>query len=186
MWSEMFHLDPSIIEKILRPLFIYLFLLIAIRIGGQRELGQNNALQFVLLLSVANAVQNGIIGVDDSITGAIIGALTLFIANGIVEIVTSRNLKMHTLIIGRPIQLVTHGVINHRTLRRQRLSEEDLLEAANRVGVMSLHDIDHAVLTSDGGITVTPKSSQSSLEQIAVMQQKIDKILLELTKKNGQ
>lgn len=182
MWSEMFHLDPSLFEKILRPLFIYLFLLAAIRIGGQRELGQNNALQFVLLLSVANAVQNGIIGVDNSVTGAIIGALTLFLANGIVEILTSRSLKMHTLIIGRPIQLITHGVINHRTLRRQRISQEDLLEAAGRVGVISLHDIDHAVLTSDGEITVTPESSRSTTEQIAVLQTKLDQILNELKK----
>lgn len=183
MWSEIFHLDPSVLEKILRPLFIYLFLLVAIRIGGQRELGQNNALQFVLLLSVANAVQNGIIGVDNSVTGAIIGALTLFLANGMVEILTSRSLKMHTLIIGRPIQLITHGVINHRTLRRQRLSEEDLLEAAARVGVTSIHDIDHAVLTSDGEITVTPESSRSTAEQISELKSKIDRLLEELSKR---
>lgn len=183
MWSEMFHLEPSVIEKILRPLFIYLFLLIAIRIGGQRELGQNNALQFVLLLSVANAVQNGIIGVDESITGALIGALTLFLANGVVEILTSRSLKMHAIIIGRPIQLVTHGIINYRTLRRQRLSVEDLLEAATHVGVTSLHDIDHAVLTLDGAITVTPKSSRSSLEQIATLNAKIDELIAELHKR---
>ena len=179
----MFHLEPSVIEKILRPLFIYLFLLIAIRIGGQRELGQNNALQFVLLLSVANAVQNGIIGVDESITGALIGALTLFLANGVVEILTSRSLKMHAIIIGRPIQLVTHGIINYRTLRRQRLSVEDLLEAATHVGVTSLHDIDHAVLTLDGAITVTPKSSRSSLEQIATLNAKIDELIAELHKR---
>lgn len=184
MWSDIFHLEPSIVEKIFRPLFIYLFLLIAIRIGGQRELGQNNALQFVLLLSVANAVQNGIIGVDDSVTGAIVGAVTLFLANGIVELLTSRSLKMHTLIIGRPVQLVTHGVINRRMLRRQRLSEEDLQEAATRVGVLSLHDIDHAILTSDGGITVTPKSSQSAHEEIVELQKKIDLVLAELKKIN--
>lgn len=185
MWSDIFHLDPSIIEKVLRPLFIYLFLLVAIRIGGQRELGQNNALQFVLLLSVANAVQNGIIGVDDSVTGAIIGAATLFLANGIVELLTSRSLKMHTLIIGRPVQLVTHGVVNRRTLRRQRLSEEDLLEAATRVGVLSLHDIDHAILTSDGGITVTPKASPSMYDEIAELHRKIDLLLAEIEEKNA-
>ena len=185
MWSDIFHLEPSILEKILRPLFIYLFLLIAIRIGGQRELGQNNALQFVLLLSVANAVQNGIIGVDDSVTGAVVGAITLFLANGVVELLTSRSLKMHALIIGRPIQLVTHGVINRRTLRRQRLSEEDLREAATRVGITSLHDIDHAILTSDGDITVTPKSSRSMHEEISELQRKIDLLLIELKNRNS-
>ena len=135
------------------------------------------------MLSVANAVQNGIIGVDESITGALIGALTLFLANGVVEILTSRSLKMHAIIIGRPIQLVTHGIINYRTLRRQRLSVEDLLEAATHVGVTSLHDIDHAVLTLDGAITVTPKSSRSSLEQIATLNAKIDELIAELHKR---
>ena len=81
MWHDMFALPVPVAEKILRALFVYLFLVIALRLAGKRELAQLSTFDFVVLLSVANAVQNGIIGNDDSITGAWIGAMTLFVAN---------------------------------------------------------------------------------------------------------
>ncbi|MEY4079817.1 MAG: hypothetical protein RL430_247, partial [Actinomycetota bacterium] len=79
MWHELFHLTPSVLEKILRAVAVYAFLLVALRLGGKREMGQLNMMDFVVLLAVANAVQNGIIGDDNSITGAVIGAATLFV-----------------------------------------------------------------------------------------------------------
>ncbi len=81
MWHDMFALPVPVAEKILRALFVYLFLVVALRLAGKRELAQLSTFDFVVLLSVANAVQNGIIGNDDSITGAWIGAMTLFVAN---------------------------------------------------------------------------------------------------------
>ena len=182
MWHQMFHLDLSILEKILRPLLIYVFLLVAIRLGGQRELGQSNILQFVLLLAVANAVQNGIIGVDNSVLGALIGAITLFTANGVVELAASRNRRIHAIVIGRPINLITHGLINHRVLRRQRLSEDDLLQAAIAAGQKDLADVDHAVLTATGQILISPKGAQSTADQIHALEAKIDKLIEALNK----
>ena len=81
MWHDMFALPVPVVEKVLRALFVYRFLVIALRLAGKRELAQLSTFDFVVLLSVANAVQNGIIGEDDSITGAWIGAMTLFLAN---------------------------------------------------------------------------------------------------------
>ena len=178
----MFTLDLSVVEKILRPLIIYIFLLAAIRIGGQRELGQSNILQFVLLLAVANAVQNGIIGADNSIIGALIGAITLFTANGLVELIASRNRKFHNLVIGRPVDLITRGLINHRTLRRQRLNEDDLQVAAESAGLRNVQDIEHAVLTPSGEILVSPKDAQSTSDQIRELNKKIDALIAQLNK----
>ena len=179
MWHSMFDLNPSILEKIIRPLVVYLFLVVAIRIGGQREIGQNNALQLVLLLSVANAVQNGIIGIDDSLTGAIIGAVTLFIANGVIEVLASRNPRFHKLVMGHPIELVSHGIINSRTLRRQRLSVDDVLQASIAAGAKAVEDVQSAILKADGEIVITLKSSQSVTDQIKELSLKIDKLLLQ-------
>src|SRR3970040_1172340 len=81
----MFDLVPSVGEKILRSLLIYGFLVVALRVVGKRELGQTNTLDLVVLLLVANAVQNGIIGYDNSVTGAAIGAMTLFAVNELVN-----------------------------------------------------------------------------------------------------
>ncbi len=179
MWHSILHLDPSILEKIVRPIIIYVFLLIALRLGGQREISQTNALQFVLLLSVANAVQNGIIGNDVSVSGAIIGAVTLFLVNGIVEIVTSRSPRAHALVLGRPAELVIHNRVQVRTLRRQRLSEDDLTQAAISAGGETLHDIERATLASDGTIHVVLISQVNLAEQIRLLNEKIDKLLSE-------
>ena len=175
MWHAIFYLHPSVTEKILRPLIIYGFLLFALRVGGHRELGQSNALQFVLLLSIANAVQNGIIGVDDSITGALIGAITLFITNGIVEFIASRNRFFHQVVIGQSIVLVSNGKVNSKLLKRQRLSEDDLVSAAQ--GANSIADIDHAIINVNGEIVVTMHKDFELNEQIKALNLRIEKLL---------
>ena len=180
MWHSMFTLDPSVLEKILRPIAIYVFLIVAIRIGGHRELNQTSSLQFVLLLSVANAVQNGIIGVDESVTGAAIGAVTLFIVNGFVEILTSRSLRMRQIIIGRPVELVRRGVVINRELRRHRISTEDLSQAALAAGGLGVTDIEHAVLSADGNLVVSLKTSTEVADRLDMLEAKIDRLIAAL------
>lgn len=180
MWHSMLNLDPTVLEKVLRPLIIYGFLLVALRIGGQRELGQSNALQFVLLLSVANAVQNGIIGTDDSITGAIIAAVTLFLANGLVEVLASRNARIHSLVIGRPVELINRGLINHRSLRRQRIGENELKDAVLAAGGHAFEDVERATLSSEGQIIVTLKSSGVLTRQIETLNEKVEELIARL------
>ncbi|HZA79760.1 MAG TPA: hypothetical protein VE623_25555 [Acidimicrobiales bacterium] len=77
MWHDIVQLDVSTVEKLVRPVLIYGFLVIALRLAGKRELAQLNSLDFVVLLAVANAVRNGIIGDDDSVTGGVLGASAL-------------------------------------------------------------------------------------------------------------
>ncbi|NBW92437.1 MAG: DUF421 domain-containing protein [Actinobacteria bacterium] len=180
MFYAMFHLDPSVMEKILRPLAIYTFLLIALRAGGQREIGQNNALQFVLLLSVANAVQNGIIGVDNSLTGAVIGAVTLFLIHGLVELIASRNSKIHRIVYGRPVELVNDGKLNSRTMRRQRLSTEDLLDAASTQGAMKLEEIERAFVNAKGEIVVIARSENDLVNQVAQLNSQVRELLAQI------
>lgn len=177
MFNAMFQLDLSVMEKILRPLAIYAFLLIAIRAGGQREIGQNNALQFVLLLSVANAVQNGIIGVDNSLTGAVIGAVTLFLVHGFVELIASRNSKIHRIVYGRPVELVSNGKLNEQTLRRQRLSIEDLQDAASNQGAIRIEEIERAFVNAKGEIVVIVRTENDLANQVAQLNSRIQELL---------
>src|SRR3954451_9331208 len=81
VWHDLWALGPSVAEKVIRAALIYLFLIAALRILGKREIAQANTLDFLVLLLVANAVQNGIIGNDNSVSGALIGAATLFAMN---------------------------------------------------------------------------------------------------------
>src|SRR5690242_14659053 len=85
MLHDLFYLPMPIDEKLFRSIIIYTGLVVAFRLFGKRELGQANTLDLVVLILVANAVQNGIIGNDVSVTGALIGALTLLIVNQLVS-----------------------------------------------------------------------------------------------------
>src|SRR5947199_7861006 len=84
MWNDMFSLGVPLLEKMLRPIIVYIFLVVVLRIFGKRELAQLNPFDLVVLLSLSNTVQNAIIGDDNTITGGLIGAFTLLAVNYIV------------------------------------------------------------------------------------------------------
>src|SRR6187551_508677 len=81
---DMFALGLPVLEKILRPIVIYVFLIVALRLAGKRELAQLNPFDLVVLLTLSNTVQNAIIGEDNSVTGGLVGALSLFTINYLV------------------------------------------------------------------------------------------------------
>src|SRR5579864_2226883 len=84
LWSDMFMLGVPVIEKVLRPVIVYLFLIVALRLAGKRELAQLNPFDLVVLMSLSNTVQNAIIGDDNSVLGGLIGAASLIGINFLV------------------------------------------------------------------------------------------------------
>lgn len=150
----MFDLAPSVLEKILRPVLIYAFLLVALRVGGKRELGQLNTMDFVVLLAVANAVQNGIIGTDDSVTGAVVGATSLFFLNELTAFASSRSRRIHRLLVGTPTVLIADGEVQERALRRERLSLDDLRDTVLAEGAGSFRDVRRCTIEPNGRIVV--------------------------------
>src|ERR1700741_1005449 len=84
IWGEMFVITLPILEKMLRPVLVYFFLVVVLRLSGKRELVQLNPFDLVVLLTLSNTVQNAIIGEDNSVTGGIIGATSLLLTNYLV------------------------------------------------------------------------------------------------------
>src|ERR1700726_2818534 len=84
IWKDMFVLGLPILEKILRPVFVYAFLIIGLRLSGKREVVQLNPFDLVVLLTLSNTVQNAIIGDDNSVTGGVVGATSLLVVNYLV------------------------------------------------------------------------------------------------------
>lgn len=176
MWHNISHLDISIIEKIVRPIFIYLFLLIGLRLGGRRELSQLNMMDFVVLLAVANAVQNGIIGHDESVSGAIIGATVLFVINGIAVLLTQRSRKIRRLLIGSEIILIKDGIARQRSIRRERLSSDDVRQAITEAGAKEIADVELCVIEPNGHIVVRLKQSSEELDRFNQLMRRIDEL----------
>src|ERR1700752_3922085 len=85
LWRNLLHTDVSILEKIIRPIIVYVFLIGGLRLSGKRALAQLNAVYLVVLLTISNTVQNAIIGNDNSVTGGLIGAATLLAVNYVVD-----------------------------------------------------------------------------------------------------
>src|SRR4051794_6529651 len=146
MWNAMFDLHLSLGEKVVRALVIYLFLVVMLRLVGKRELSQLNTLDFVVLLAVANAVQNGLIGNDNSVTGAVVGAITLFAVDGVLAFVLFRQVRLRRLVEGTPTVLIEDGQVLEHALRREDLTREDLLSALQSSGATTFDEVEHASL----------------------------------------
>src|ERR1039458_7081268 len=132
IFDHMFLLPLPILEKLLRPVIVYLVLLL--RLFGKRELAQLNPFDLVVLLSLSNTVQNAIIGDDNSVTGGLIGAFSLLAINWLVVRVLFRSRKLTKVIEGRATVLVMNGQIDQRALQRESLSRAELLAVIHRQG----------------------------------------------------
>ncbi|MGH2882532.1 MAG: DUF421 domain-containing protein [Solirubrobacteraceae bacterium] len=154
MWHNIFALGVGVGEKVIRSALIYLFLLVAFRIFGKRELGQASTLDLAVLVLVANAVQNGIIGNDVSVTGAVIGAVVLFGLNSLFVRGAFRFQWLSWLIEGAPSTLIPEGRIDRRALRREEISLPELRAMARRQGFADLGEVYTAILETNGVVSM--------------------------------
>src|SRR4029079_8197571 len=159
IWQNLFTLsdDISFLEKVLRPILVYAFLIVGLRLAGKRELAQLNPFDLIVLLTLSNTVQNAIIGNDNSFVGGVIGATTLLAVNYFVVRFLYSHEKLDHLIEGKCDELITDGKIRHDRLKKELLTEAELETAAHRQGFASLKDIDRAVLEVGGTISFFPK-----------------------------
>src|ERR1700740_744648 len=108
-WADMFHLGLPLIEKILRPVIVYAFLVVGLRLAGKRELVQLNPFDLVVLLPLSNTVQHAIIGDDNTVLGGIIGATSLLVTNFFVVRFLYRHRKLDRLVEGKADLLIENG-----------------------------------------------------------------------------
>src|SRR4051794_1807609 len=125
VWHDLWALGPPVAEKVIRAALIYLFLIAALRILGKREIAQANTLDFLVLLLVANAVQNGIIGNDNSVSGAVVGALALFAINYTFKGLAYRYPWADRVFEGSPSYLIREGQLVTATMRREQISKPE-------------------------------------------------------------
>src|SRR5438132_6490278 len=117
LWRDLFHPDVSILEKIVRPILVYAFLIAGLRLAGKRELAQLNTFDLVVLLTLSNTVQNAIIGEDNSVAGGLLGAATLLVLNYCVVRFLYGHEQLERLVEGEADVLIENGVIQHDRLR---------------------------------------------------------------------
>ena len=180
MWRHMFVLGLPWAEKLLRPIFVYAFLIVGLRLAGKRELAQLNPFDLVVLLTLSNTVQNAIIGDDNSVTGGIIGASTLLLVNYVLVRFLSRHEKLERLIEGEPDVLIENGVITPECLQREAISVLELEAAAHKQGFASLDEIERAVLDPSGSIAFFGKKPNRDTMRHDDIVKRLDQITAQL------
>ncbi len=181
LWNDEFLLDMlrvtvPLAEKVLRPIIVYVFLVILLRIFGKRELAQLNPFDLVVLLSLSNTVQNAIIGPDNSVTGGLVGAFTLCAFNYMIVRYLFKHRRLDQFIQGSPTVLMRHGVIRRKGLARELLTEADLLTMAHRQGFATLDEIELCVLETDGTFFMKGKLPRVRERQQAELLERLDRL----------
>lgn len=185
MIESMFHLQAPLLEKIVRPIIIYFFLIFLLRIFGKRELAQLNPFDLIVLLSLSNVVQNALIGNDNSVSGGIIGALSLLTINWLVVRFLYSSPKVDRIVGGSEQVLVTDGVIDREALRKELLTEEELVSAIHRQGFDGIENVKKCVLQPNGAFYVEgrkPTEDQEHHQDLIARLDEIQRELLQLRK----
>ena len=148
------------IEVAVRTAIVYLFLVVALRVGGRREVGQMSIIDLVVLLIIANGVQNAMVGQNTTLIGGLISAGTLVIIDRALNSVLKRNRTLARVLEGEPILLVRDGRVLTNALRRATIDRTELDAAVRAHGVATVSDVALAVLEVDGRISVIAHDSQ--------------------------
>ena len=155
MWMP----EVTVAERVIRAGVGYLFLLVAFRLTGKRQVGQLTPFDLVVLLIISNVLQNAMIGPDNSINGGLIGASTIFALNGIVARITFASRTLERLIDGKPTLLVHDGRIDDEAMRRELVTRAELDAALRDAGILEVANARFVMLESTGRMTAGPLRS---------------------------
>lgn len=159
--SELFALSAPWWHFVLRAAAIYVLVTVLMRVSGKRAVGQFTPFDLILLILIGNAVQNGINGGDNSLTGAFVMAVTLIVLNYAVAWGSARSVGFRHLVEGRATVLARDGKVFQDVLRRQLVSESDFRKAMRQSGCEREENIKLAILETNGHITIEMRDGRS-------------------------
>ena len=180
MIQSMFHMQLPLLEKILRPVLVYLFLVGFLRLFGKRELAQLNPFDLVVLLSLSNTVQNAMIGDDNSLSGGIIGAFSLLTINWLLTRVLFRAPKLNTLFELPPTVLIRNGVVDWEATKKEALTEIELRSVLHKQGFDDFDQVEKCVLEPNGNFYLEGIKAKSDDAQRAAMMKAIEVLTREV------
>jgi uncharacterized membrane protein YcaP (DUF421 family) len=186
IWKHMFVVGLPIVEKILRPIIVYIFLIVGLRLSGKRELVQLNPFDLVVLLTLSNTVQNAIIGDDNSVSGGIIGATSLLLINYLVVRFLYKHRALDQFIEGRADVLIEDGKIKTQNLKRELITVTQLEAQARKQGFDSLSEVQQCVLESGGTITFIGKKPGTDESRHQALMKRLDQLMAEMTRLRGE
>jgi len=153
-------LNNNYVRIIVSTLAVYLFIVIAIRLFGKKELAQLSVVDLVFILLISNSVQNAMVGPDSTLSGGLVAASSLFIVNYILKYLQYRFPKFGKIVQGDATMLIYQGKMLKTHMKNVKISEDELMEAVREHGVASVKDVDLAIMEVDGSISVLSSKYQ--------------------------
>ena len=147
---------------VLRTVVVYAFILAGFRLTGKRDLGQLAPFDFALILLIANAVQNAMVGPDSSLVGGLVAAGVLLLVNHLLGRVSSHSRRFERALQGRAKLLVYRGKLHSEAMAAERITHDDLLQALREHGCATVEECRMAVLEVDGTISVIFEAAHGS------------------------
>jgi uncharacterized membrane protein YcaP (DUF421 family) len=184
-WKDMFVMGLPLAEKILRPIIVYAFLVVSLRLSGKRELVQLNPFDLVVLLTLSNTVQNAIIGEDNSVLGGIVGATSLLITNYLVVRFLYGHRKLDQIVEGRAEILIANGKVRTQRLASELITMPQLEAAARKQGFDSLSEVNQCVLEPGGTLTFVGKKPDTEDVRHQELLDRLDLLSKEITTLRG-
>ena len=176
----MFHMQLPLLEKILRPVLVYLFLVGFLRLFGKRELAQLNPFDLVVLLSLSNTVQNAMIGDDNSVSGGVIGAFSLLTINWLLTRILFRAPRLNKIFELSPTVLIRHGVVDWDATKREALTELELRAVLHKQGFDRYEEVEKLVLEPNGNFYMEGIKALSDDAQRAALMSAIESLSQEV------
>jgi uncharacterized membrane protein YcaP (DUF421 family) len=178
--ESMFHLHLPILEKILRPVIVYVFLVGLLRLFGKRELAQLNPFDLVVLLSLSNTVQNAMIGDDNSLSGGIIGAFALLAINWALTHLLFRMPRLNEALQGDETILIRNGRVNRKALQQETMTELELLSVLHKQGLNSFYEVEKCVLEPNGTFYIEQAQPTAADHQRAELKKALEALTKEV------
>ncbi len=154
---ELPDLGSGLVDVAIRTAIIYFVLIVGLRLAGKREVGQLSIFDLVVLLVVADAVQNSMVGENTTLFGGIIAAGTLITLDKTLDMVSTRSPRIRKLLEGQPRVLIRDGVVLEEALRKEGIDRDHLDAVLRTNGVMDASEVELAVLETNGSISVIPR-----------------------------
>jgi uncharacterized membrane protein YcaP (DUF421 family) len=166
-------ISSDLIGVAVRTAIVYFFLVVGLRIAGRREVGQLSIFDLVVLLVVADAVQNSMVGDNVTLLGGLVAATTLIGLDLLVSLVVSRYKRVRQLLEGEPRMLIRDGVVLEKALREERMDRDELEAAVRGHGLAAIADVALAVLETNGSISIIPRQAIEASDSAGGNERKI-------------
>lgn len=178
MGHNLFHVDISLTEKVVRTVLIYVALAVLLRLAGKRDLAQLNSFDLVVMLLLSNVVQNAVIGPDDSLVGGLVGAAVLVAINAVVVRASATNERLAGMFEGHETVLIDDGRFDDAAMRREGVRRADLVAALRRQGAGDASEVERAAIGPGGAVVVTlkPESASATKADVAAIAAAVERL----------